>query len=119
MLCQIPYKNRHRFDDKEEQNIRIFTTYHGHILRSNYVVLNCSNLILGPDTSLNLVKFDRNSVDSVLIPNKCVVTLPEMYNITCGCKKNALEDVSAASLALHTQNFASATEKYDASKFTN
>ena len=61
---------------------------HGHILRSNYVVLNCSNLILGPDTSLNLVKFDRNSVDSVLIPNKCVVTLPEMYNITCGCKKN-------------------------------
>ena len=92
---------------------------HGHILRSNYVVLNCSNLILGPDTSLNLVKFDWNSVDSVLIPNKCVVTLPEMYNITCGCKKNALEDVSAASLALHTQNFASATEKYDAPKFTN
>ena len=88
MLCQIPYKNRHRFDDKEEQNIRIFTTYHGHILRSNYVVLNCSNLILAPDTGLNLVKFDWNSVDSVLIPNKCVVTLPEMYNITCGCKKN-------------------------------
>ena len=34
-------------------------------------------------------------------------------------RKNALENVSVASLALHTQNFASATEKYDASKFTN
>ena len=33
-------------------------------------------------------------------------------------RKNALEDVSAPSLVLHTQNFPSATEKYDAPKFT-
>ena len=64
---------------------------HGHVLRSNYVVLNCLNLILAPDTSLNLVKLDWNSVDSVLMPNECIVTLPEMYNITCGCKKKCIE----------------------------
>ena len=63
--------------------------WHGHVLRSNYVVLNCLNLIF--DTSLNLVKLDWNSVDSVLMPNKCIVTLPEMYNITCGCKKKCTE----------------------------
>ena len=34
-------------------------------------------------------------------------------------RKNALEDVSAASLALHAENFASATEKNVVPKFTN
>ena len=85
---------------------------HGNELRLYYVVLNCSNLISAPDTNLNW-----NSVDSVLIPNKFIVTLPKMY--TSGSKKNALEDVSAASLALHTQKFASATEKNVVPKFTN
>ena len=86
---------------------------HGNELRSYYVTLNCSNLISAPDTNLNLVEFDWNSVDSVLLPDKFIVTLPKMY--TFGCKKNALKDVSAVSLALHAQNFASAMEK----KFTN
>ena len=90
---------------------------HGDELRSYYVVLNCSNLISVPDTNLNLVEFDWNSVDSVLMPNKFIVTLPNMY--TFGCKKNALEGVSAASLALHAQIFASATEKNDVPNFTN
>ena len=70
-------------------------------LRSNYVVLNCSNLISVPETNFNLVKFDWNSVDSVLMPNKCVVTLPKACNVTFRCKKNALENVTAVSLALH------------------
>ena len=34
-------------------------------------------------------------------------------------RKNTLEDVSAASLELHTQNFASAMEKNVVPKFTN
>ena len=34
-------------------------------------------------------------------------------------RKNALEDVSAASLALHAQNFVSATEKNVVPNFTN
>ena len=34
-------------------------------------------------------------------------------------RKNALEDVSAASLALHAQKFASATEKNVVTKFTS
>ena len=34
-------------------------------------------------------------------------------------RKNALEDASAASLALHAENFASATEKNVVPKFTN
>ena len=91
----------------------------GHDLRTYYVVLNYSNLISAPDTYLNLVKFDWNSVDSVLMPNKYIVTLPKMYTVTLGCKKNALEDVSAASLALHAQNFASATKTNVVHKFTN
>ena len=92
---------------------------HGDDLRSYYVVLNCSNLISAPDTNLNLVEIDWNSVDSVLMPNKCIVILPNMYTVTFGCKKNALEDVSAASMALHAQNFASAMEKNVVPKFTN
>ena len=65
---------------------------HGDDLRTYYVVLNCSNLISAPDTNLNLVEFEWNSVDSVLMPNKFIVTLPKMYSVTFGCKKNALED---------------------------
>ena len=34
-------------------------------------------------------------------------------------EKNALQDVSAASLAFHAQNFASALEKNVVQKFTN
>ena len=47
------------------------------------------------------MKFDWNSVDSVLMPNKCVVTLPNACNVTFRCKKNTLENVTAVSLALH------------------
>ena len=75
----------------EKKNIYIYIYIY-------YVVSDCSNLISAPDTNLNLVEFDWNSVDSVLIPNKFIVTLLKMY--TFGCKKNALEDVSAATLAL-------------------
>ena len=91
---------------------------HGDDLRTYYVILNCSNQISAPDTNLNLVKFDWNSVDSVLMPNKFIVTLPKMYSVTLGCKKNALEDVSAACLALHAQNLANETEKNVVHKFT-
>ena len=90
---------------------------HGDELRSYYVVLNYSNLISAPDTNLNLVEFDWNSVDYILMPNKFIVTLPKVY--TFGCKKNALEDVSVSSLALHAQNLASAREKNVVPKFTN
>ena len=45
-------------------------------LRSHYVVLICSNLISAPGTNLNPVEFGWNSVDSVLKPDKCIVTLP-------------------------------------------
>ena len=62
---------------------------HGDALRTYYVVLNCSNLILAQDINLNLVEFDWNSVDSVLMLNKFIVTVPKMYTVTFGCKKNA------------------------------
>ena len=58
---------------------------HGHILRSHYVLI-CSNLISAQETNFNPVEFGRNSVDSVLMSNKCIVTLPDMYTVTCGCK---------------------------------
>ena len=28
---------------------------------------------------------------NVLIPNECMITLPEMYTVTCGCKKKCIE----------------------------
>ena len=62
-----------------------------HILRSNYFVLISPDLISAPDSYLNLVEFGWNSVDSLLMPNKYIVTLPEMYNVTCMCKKNCTE----------------------------
>ena len=52
-----------------------------------YVVLICSNLISAPDTNFNPMEFDWNSVDSVLMPNECIVTLPQMSTVSCGCKK--------------------------------
>ena len=91
---------------------------HGDVLWSHYVILNCSNLMLAPDTNLNSVESNWNSVDSVLMPNKCIIALPKMYTVTFGCKKNALGDVSISSLALYKQNFASARENI-VPKFTN
>ena len=57
----------------------------GHILRLLYVNLIFWNLILTPETNLNPVEFGRNSVDSELLSDKCIVTLPEMYTATI-CK---------------------------------
>ena len=95
-------------------------TSHRAALRSHYAILIFSNLISASDTNLNPVKFDWNLVDSVLTLKKCIVTLPKMYTVTFGCKKKQkLEDVSAASLPLHAQNFACATEKNVVPKFTN
>ena len=66
------------------------------------------------------MEFDWNSVDSVLMPNKCIVTLPEITTLLLvAARKNALEDVSAASLGLLAQTFASAMEKNVVLKFTN
>ena len=71
-------------------------------------------------TNLNLMEPAWNLVDSVLIPNKCIITLPEMYIVACGYKKKYfVEDVSADSLALHVQNFTSATQKNVVPKFSN
>ena len=122
------FNNCNTFDDlrcifytKKNETLRSLpptsNVSHGDELRSYYVVLNFSNLISTPDNNLSLVEFDWNSVDSVLMPNKFVVTPPKMY--TFGCKKDALEDVNAASLALYAQNFTSTTEKNVVPKFTN
>ena len=92
----------HTFDDllcilhaKKNKNLRPLpptsNMSRGDDLRSYYVVLNCSNLILAPTTNLNLVEFDWNSVDSVLMTNRCIVTLPKMYTVTFGCKKKRTE----------------------------
>ena len=51
---------------------------HGRALRS-HVVLNCSKLISTPHINLNPVEFDWNSVDSILIPNKCTITIQEVH----------------------------------------
>ena len=49
-----------------------------YILSSHYVVLICSNLISIPDAYLNFVVFGWSLVDSVLMSNECIVTLPEI-----------------------------------------
>ena len=92
----------------------------GHILRSHYVVLICSNLISAPDTNLNPVEFDWNSVDSVLMPNKCIVALQEMYTVTCGCKKKCTGRCRYSNVwRFFYIILASATEKNIVPKFTN
>ena len=91
---------------------------HGHTLRSYYVVLICSSLISVPDTSLNPVEFGWNLVDSELMPNKCFVTLPEMYTGTCGCKKKFIERYQWSKFGVPCTEFC-ATEKNVAPKFTN
>ena len=50
-------------------------------------------MMSAPDISLILVKFDWNSVDSVLMSTECIITLPEMYIVTCGKLRS---NVSAA-----------------------
>ena len=52
-----------------------------------------------------------------MIPNKGIVTLPGMYTVLVTTKKGALEDVSAASLEPHAQNFVYAREKNVLPKF--
>ena len=92
------FKNCDTFDDlryilytKKNKTLRSLpptsNMSHGHVLRSHYVVLNCSNLISAPGTNLNRMKFDWNSVDSVLMPNKRMVPLPKMYIVTCSSQK--------------------------------
>ena len=60
---------------------------HGDIMRSLYVNLTFLNLISTPEKNLNTAEFGRNPVDSVLLLNRCIVTLPEIYPVICGCKK--------------------------------
>ena len=87
---------------------------HGYIL---YFVLIFSNLVAPPKTNLHPVEFGWNSVDSVLLPNMYYYTTRDVQ-LLVATRKNAPQDVSAASLALHAQNFASALEKNGAPKFT-
>ena len=72
-----------------------------------------------PDTNLNPVELDFNSVASALMPNKHIVILPKMHTVTCGCKKNTLEDVSVTIFALYAKNFASARSKNVVPTFTS
>ena len=61
------------------------------------------------------MEFSIFSIDA----HKCINTLPKMYTVTFGCKRNALQDVIAASLAFYVPNITSATEKNVVAKFTN
>ena len=91
---------------------------HGHIRRSHYVILIFTNLISAAGSYLNPVEFGWNSAESVLMPNKYIVTLPEMYTVTCGCKKKLHWKTSVQQVwSLHPHNFASPTEKNVVSKF--
>ena len=60
---------------------------HEYVLRSDYFVLICSNLISVPETNLNPVEFCWNSVDSLSLPNKYIVTLTEICTARCQCSK--------------------------------
>ena len=131
-MPQVPYqmpKTCDTFDDlrhifytnKNKTLLSLSTTpkiSQGHILRSHYIVLISTNLIQVPDTNLNPVEFGWNLLDSILMPNKCIVTLPQML-LHVAVRKHALKDVRADSLVLHAQNFTSATGKNVVSMFTN
>ena len=61
-----------------------------YILSQHYVVLICSNLISIPDANSNFVELHWSLVHSVLMSNECIVILPEIYTVTCGCKKKCI-----------------------------
>ena len=127
MLCSLPKENCNTFDDlryilytkKNKMVISLQPTSnmsHGDILRSHYVVLICSSLILAPDTNLNPVNWVGIQywcpINVLLHYQRCVLLLMAV-------RKNALEDVSASSLALHAQKLASTLKNNAARKFTN
>ena len=60
---------------------------HIDIFLDHIFVLIYSNLISASGINLNSVEFVWNSVDLVLMPNKCIIILTKMYTVTCGCKK--------------------------------
>ena len=84
---------------------------HAQIIRSFYVNLICSNLISAPEKNLNAVEFGRNSVDSVLLPNICIVTRPEMYTVTCGCKKKCTATCQCRKFYASWAEFCKCTEE--------
>ena len=116
-LRYIPYpkKNKKLWSWPPTSNMS-----HKHILRSHYVVLICSNLISAPDTNLNPAEFGWNSVDSILMPNKCIVTLLEIYTVTCGCKKKCTGRCQCSKFSASCTKFCKwKMEKNAVPKFTN
>ena len=56
-------------------------------------------------------EFDWNLVDSVLMSLNVLLLYQRYTLLLVAARKNALEDVSPASLAFHARNFSSAAEK--------
>ena len=108
---------------KEEQNVKIFTTsFQSDSWRFSWITSYRFNLFKSDFGTRYLfesyetwLEFSIFSIDA----HKCINTLPKMYTVTFGCKRNALQDVIAASLAFYVPNITSATEKNVVAKFTN
>ena len=60
---------------------------HGNLLRCHYFVRTCQNLLSDSATNLLPERYGWCMVNSVLMPDKFLLPLPEEYTVTCGCKK--------------------------------
>ena len=77
-----------------------------------------SNLILAQDANLNAVKFGWSVENTALMLN-VLLQYQRCTLSPVASTKNALEDVSGASVALHVQKLGNATEKNFVRKLTN
>ena len=60
---------------------------HGHLLRSFYFVRVNASLLQSPDKKLNPSQFGWQQIDSILVPEKLMIDMPDEYTTTCGFKK--------------------------------
>ena len=99
-LCGVLYPNescqtfdtlRYRLYTKKNKDLSSLPptshVLYGHLLRSHYFVWTCHTLLTENAATLNPQRFGWNLVDNVLIPDKHLCSLPEIYTATCRCNK--------------------------------
>ena len=61
------------------------TSLHGHLHRSFYFVRVNASFLQSTDKKLNPSQFGWQQIDSILVPEKLMIDMPDEYTTTCGC----------------------------------
>ena len=78
---------------------------YGHLLRSHYFVRLYSNLLAENENQLNPGQFGWKSVNSILLPDRFSLHLPEAFCVTCGCQKKCSGRCSCKKLGVLCTEF--------------